>query len=82
MDNRLSLLRKYSAEQFAAWETHLYLDTHPYDLNARTMFEQHNAHANELKTEYESKYGPLKSNNSDACEWLSSPWPWERSNDK
>lgn len=68
MDNRLSLLRKYSAEQFAAWETHLFLDTHPYDLNARTMFEQHSAHADELKKEYESKFGPLKSNNSEACE--------------
>lgn len=82
MDNRQSLLRKYSAEQFAAWELHLYLDTHPYDREAQTMYEQHNAHASALKKEYESKYGPIMSNNSDSCEWLSSPWPWERSNDK
>ncbi len=32
MNNREAMLRKLSAAQFTLWEIHLYLDTHPWDL--------------------------------------------------
>ena len=45
MNDREMLLRKLSGAQFALWETHLFLDTHPYDANALTA-----------KKKYEKKY--------------------------
>ena len=34
MDSKEMLLRKISTSQFAAWELHIYLDTHPNDKQA------------------------------------------------
>lgn len=78
MNERQKLLRCLSAEQFAAWELHLYLDTHPADKKAKEMYERHQARATELREEYECKYGPLSPRDGEGCEWLKDPWPWER----
>lgn len=78
MNERQKLLRCLSAEQFAAWELHLYLDTHPADKKAKEMHERHQARAAELREEYECKYGPLSPRDGEGCEWLKDPWPWER----
>lgn len=78
MNERQKLLRCLSAEQFAAWELHLYLDTHPADKKAKEMHERHQARAAELREEFESKYGPLSPRDGEGCEWLKDPWPWER----
>ncbi|MBR5496740.1 MAG: spore coat protein CotJB [Clostridia bacterium] len=77
MNERMKLMRSLGAQQFAAWELHLYLDTHPCDEDAKRMHDKHMARAAELKAEYESKYGPLTAE-GDGCEWLKDPWPWER----
>ena len=34
MTEREKLLKQLSALQFASWELHLYMDTHPYDKDA------------------------------------------------
>lgn len=78
MNDRACLMRALSAEQFAAWELHLYLDTHPGDRAAKRLYEQHQARADELRKQFESKYGPLSPKDGEGVEWLSSPWPWER----
>ena len=59
MTTRESALKKLSACQFALWEIHLYLDTHPWDL---AMVEKHNRMAvnyKMMKKEFEEKYFPL-----------------------
>ena len=62
-----SLSITLSAVQFAMWELHLYLDTHPEDIGDL-----------KLKDEYEAKYGPLYSNSgSPGVHWLKNPWPWD-----
>lgn len=77
MNERMKLMRSLSAHQFAAWELHLFLDTHPCDKEAKRMHEKHMARVAELREEYESKFGPLTAS-GDGCEWLKDPWPWER----
>ena len=41
MNSREKLLRSLSSVQFALWELHLYLNTHPNDLSALAMHEKY-----------------------------------------
>ena len=77
MSKKDKLLRSLSAAQFALWELHLYLDTHPADLTAVSMHSQYELKFNNLKTEYEELYGPLTPAMGEGVEWLKNPWPWD-----
>ena len=80
MSTRESLLKRISVARFAAWELHIYLDTHPGDKAALRKFEQYNEKANQLTKEFEEKYGPLTANDvygDSSWKWVNSPWPWE-----
>jgi spore coat protein JB len=77
MNDRKRLLNRISATQFAAWELHMYLDTHPCDRTANEMFRKYTDEAKMLRREYESKYGPLTISASNEADWLNDPWPWE-----
>ena len=77
MNERNKLLQKLSAVQFAVWELHLYLDTHPCDQNAVTLCRKHEAEADMLRKEYTEKYGALTAECCNTTEWLSDPWPWD-----
>ena len=55
LTEKAKLMQCLSAEKFAAWELHLYLDTHPCDKTAQRMHEKHMARAKELREEYERK---------------------------
>ena len=77
MNRRDAMLKKLSATQFALWEMHLYLDTHPWDLQ---MIESHNKVAMKykaLKNEFEENFCPLTAAKAHGFEWLKGPWPWE-----
>ena len=76
--NKEELMRKLSSAQFVMWELHMYLDTHPTDSQAMSLYRKYEKKRNELKKEYEDQYGPITFSASDmAAEWLESPWPWE-----
>jgi spore coat protein JB len=77
MNEQKKLLMRLSAAQFAAWELHMFLDTHPCDKTANEMFRKYTAEAAMLRKEYESKYGPLTVPSSNEADWLNDPWPWE-----
>ena len=80
MHEKEMLQRKISAESFAAWELHLYLDTHPWDMEAQAAREKHIAKKDELVRIFEEKYGPLAGSadfSAPARLWLRDPWPWE-----
>ncbi len=71
---------KLSAAQFAAWELHIYLDTHPHDTEAIAAHKKHMAKARELKQEYETRFGPITTTDmygSATWEWINNPWPWD-----
>ena len=77
MAERNKLLRKLQAAKFAAWELHLYLDTHPCDKAANEMFRKYTNEAKMLKKEFEDRFGPLSITNSNEADWLCDPWPWD-----
>ena len=77
MKKRELLLRKLSTAQFALWELHLYLNTHPTDLDALALHEKYEVRYAALKREYEEKYGPLSPAVGEGISWLQNPWPWD-----
>ena len=56
------LFLKLSSAQFAMWELHVFLDTHPNNKEAYALKE---------------KYGPLTINTDTPNAWLKDPWPWD-----
>ena len=70
MTKRETMLRRLSAAQFTQWELHLYLDTHPSDLQALARYRA-------LRSEYESQFGSLTALDATGAEWLKDPWPWD-----
>lgn len=81
MNEQAQLLTYIDSLGFATTDLNLYLDVHSNDKNAIDLFNQYRVQKNDLKKQYESKYGPLLLN-SDALTntpwaWDDRPWPWE-----
>lgn len=65
---------------FVVTELGLYLDTHPEDAEAFTLFQQFSKLVEECGHRFETDSGPLTQQSSakgKQYEWLRSPWPWE-----
>ena len=74
------LLRRLSSAQFAAWEMHIYLDTHPNDRSALMSMQKYEDKARALRKEYERRFGPIRPFDmyGDArFEWVKDPWQWD-----
>lgn len=81
MNERDILLKKIRAEDFALYETVLFLDAHPRDEKALAYYASRKEAAEKLRNEFTRKYGPLTV--YDVCDktcwrWIEGPWPWER----
>ena len=76
MNTRRKMLLKLTQVQFAAWELHMYLDTHPDDMQAAVKYEQYSLEYKRLLREYQEKYGPVVKP-AYGTDWLKDPWPWE-----
>ena len=82
---RTAMLKKIQSYRFAAYDMLLYLDTHPDDKKAFSLFKELVAKSRQLIGEYTKEYGPLTafaSADSDNFDWLNSPWPWEKEANK
>ncbi len=77
--NMNSLETRLQQAKFAAWDAHLYLDTHPCDEEMVQLEEKYLCMADRLTREYEEKYGPLTARTGSGKEWLKAPWPWDNS---
>ena len=85
MSEREKLLRKLSQVDFAMFELHLFLDTHPHDQAALNMHNRYMKESAALHMEYTSKYGPLNTkdvNKSNMWQWIKDPWPWDYSREE
>ena len=72
-------MTELQALEFVVLELGTYLDTHPDDTEAFTMFKQFAAMEKAARAAYESKFGPLTREAAAAGEqykWLQGPWPW------
>lgn len=81
MNERDKLLKNIQEEDFAVYETVLYLDGHPCDKDALEFYKVHRDKLDCLKKEFIQKYGPLTiydNLNCNTWDWIKSPWPWER----
>lgn len=81
MNEREAMARRIYAVEFACWELHLFLDTHPGSCDAARKLEEYQARAKKLRCEFEEKYGPIGETPQDASRWawIRDPWPWEPS---
>ena len=72
-------LAELQALQFVVLELGTYLDTHPEDAEAFSLFRQYTALEKEATASYEKRFGPLTRSASAADHhytWLNEPWPW------
>jgi spore coat protein JB len=78
--DKSQLCRQLTAEQFAAFDVRLYLDTHPHDADALSRFCKYHSEYADTKEKYELMYGPISPDSaamSDTYTWPDDPWPWE-----
>lgn len=79
--DRKQLLVAIMAEEFTAIDLNLYLDTHPEDRKALADYYETVRKLEELKAQYEMRYGPLTAVGRTPSEylwhWVDEPWPWE-----
>ena len=81
METRKCLLKKIMELDFTLYDLALYLDTHPFDVDAMYCYRDLKKEAIEARNKYEDKYGPLTMDDATSeCEWkwIKNPWPWER----
>ncbi len=76
--NKAELTKKLAAADFALWDLHLYLDTHPGDLAAVGLCNKLKKNATMLREDYEQTCGKLTAADAQGVEWLKGPWPWEK----
>ncbi|MBQ6856812.1 MAG: spore coat protein CotJB [Lachnospiraceae bacterium] len=79
MREQTRLLRQIRSYQFAAWELHMFLDTHPANREAAKKLHEVREKTAELVRKYEEQYGPINETNADTSRWawITGPWPWE-----
>lgn len=77
MNKRESMLKNLSAAQFKLWEIHLYLDTHPWDIQMLEAHKKAEIKYRALKHEFEESFCSLTPSDAQGVEWLKGPWPWE-----
>lgn len=76
------LMKIITESSFAMYDLILFLDTHPFDLEAISLYKDYQKIYKAALEEYTHMYGPLcakdvKMNNK--WTWVENPWPWERS---
>lgn len=81
MTEREMLLQRIGTLDFAAFEAHLFLDTHPNNQEMLKKFNEYKSKSAELRQEFEGKFGPLTSAGQEThdWQWIAAPWPWENS---
>lgn len=77
MTNRQALMKRLAAAQFVLFDLHLYLDTHPGDIQALSIYKKFESRMLALRHEYEEKFGSLSLVGAPGVEWLKDPWPWD-----
>ncbi|MBR4628632.1 MAG: spore coat protein CotJB [Ruminococcus sp.] len=82
MNERKMLLAKIKKYDFAIKELNLYLDTHPNCRRALSLYSSYVKLRKEAVSEFTENFGPLTpdmNNDPQNWNWISDPWPWERS---
>lgn len=79
-NDRSNQLQSISEVSFYLDELRLFLDTHPNNANALSMYDEYCVTRKALVDEYVKAYGPLTYydlNSANTWKWVAYPWPWE-----
>lgn len=81
MNEREMMMRRIATLDFAIVELNLYMDTHPNDTEVNLKLNDYKEKSDELKREYQEKYGPITSKTieDNRYGWIADPWPWNNS---
>ena len=77
MTNREAAMRKLQTAKFALLDLHLYLDTHPEDLEMIAAYKKAAAKYVLALDAFTEQYGPVQWLRAPGVEWLQNPWPWD-----
>ena len=74
-----NMLNQWQQYNFVLEDLKLYLDVNPDNKNILDLYQKYLKIANDIKEQYEKKYGPLFVDSSVTYPWAwnMSPWPWE-----
>ncbi len=78
--DKYNSMKKLQAVSFALDDLRLFLDTHPFEKEALSSFENFKKQRTQILEDYETNFGPIlpycvKEENQ--WTWVDSPWPWE-----
>lgn len=80
MDRREALYELQKVD-FTILELNLYLDTHPWDMQAINQYNYLVQLKQQVRQNYESRFGPLYNYGNSYTTypngWNQGPWPWE-----
>lgn len=80
MINKAELMDIINKSSFAMDDARLFLDTHPYNEEAREYFNKMHQIRCQALSVYEANFGPLtwySAEGSNVREWNKGPWPWQ-----
>ena len=80
MNERNAMLKNVVVHGFALHDAALFLDNHPDCPKALAYYHKQQKAADQARTEYTAKYGPLTADssiNNGRWDWTDGPWPWE-----
>lgn len=80
--DRSTMLQQINEISFAAYDTLLFLDTHPNDQQALQFYREMSQKRNAAMEEFGRIYGPLTvdctcATNGNRWQWIDQTWPWE-----
>ncbi|MCM3337212.1 spore coat protein CotJB [Paenibacillus sp. MER TA 81-3] len=74
-------LEQLQVVDFVLLELNLYLDTHPWDVQAIQQFNHYTHERMKMANQFQEKYGPLQNYGRaySGCpwSWIETPWPWQ-----
>lgn len=78
--SKAQLMETIGQSAFAAYDTLLYMDTHPQDQEAMAYYHKQAGIRREAMEEYARRFGPLTMDLIDetdchSWEWMMQPWP-------
>ena len=77
MTKREAAMRKLQSAKFVLLDLHLYLDTHPEDLEMLAAYKKAAAKYELALDEYTEQFGGVQWLRTPGVEWLKNPWPWD-----
>lgn len=79
-EDKCTAMKKLQEVSFVLDEIRLFLDTHPFDKEALTCYENYRGQREKALSEYETAFGPVEQyrvKENTMWNWVNNPWPWE-----